>query len=292
MAHSTPWIGICLAVAAGGAHGCGAGDGGSGAESTAGGAGGSAAGTASAVAPGTGGTTSTGAGGNSPFGSCPGDQSPASCGGDPCAPIDEQAALLCTQGCCTPEGTCGTFNASRGTACVDVSGGEDHVCPMETVFGANVPGCCFEGSNRCGVLDVTGLIGQAAGADASNCVLRDNVSVASLAPLSCDGSPVEGAPSGGAGGAGGSATAGGGGGSTAGGSGAVSTDVECPDDTECAENEFIASQMSGFRFCGSDEGTFGHAPPAGSSQEDCDDGPGGNYQDIAGLIEGCFIACD
>jgi hypothetical protein len=163
---------------------------------------------------------------------------------------------------------------------------------METVFGANVPGCCFEGSNLCGVLDVTGLIGQAAGADANNCVLRANVSVTSLAPLSCDGSPVDGAPSAGAGGAGGSATAGGGGGSAAGGSGAVSTDVECPDDTVCAENEFIASQMSGFQFCGSDEGTFGHTPPAGSSQEDCDDGPGGNYQDIGGLIEGCFITCE
>jgi hypothetical protein len=161
---------------------------------------------------------------------------------------------------------------------------------METVFGANVPGCCFEGSNQCGVLDVTGLIGQAAGADANNCVLRANVSVVSLAPLSCDGSPVDAAPGGG--GAGGSATAGGGGGSTAGGSGAVSADVECPDDTVCAENEFIATQMSGFRFCGSDGGSFGHTPPAGSSQDDCDDGAGGNYQDIAGLIEGCFITCE
>src|SRR5688572_14449679 len=197
MAHSSTWIGICLAVAAGGAHGCGAGDGGSGAESAGGGAGGTSAGGASAVAPGSSGTTSTGVGGNSPFGSCPGDQSPASCGGAPCAPIDEQAALLCTQGCCTLEGTCGTFNALRGTACVDVSGGDDHACPTETVFGANVPGCCFEGSNQCGVLDVTGLIGQAAGADANNCVLRANVSVVSLAPLSCDGSPVDAAPSGG-----------------------------------------------------------------------------------------------
>jgi hypothetical protein len=185
----------------------------------------------------------------------------------------------------------------RGTACVDVSGGEDHLCPMETVLGANVPGCCFEGSNLCGVLDVTGLIGQAAGADANNCVLRANVSVASLAPRSCDGSPVDGAPSGGAGGstaagAGGSATAGVAGGSTAGGSAGVSNDVECPEDTVCEENEYIATQMSGFRFCGSDGGTFGHTPPDGSSQEDCDDGPGGNYQDIAGLIEGCFIPCE
>jgi hypothetical protein len=168
---------------------------------------------------------------------------------------------------------------------------------METVLGASVPGCCFAGSNVCGVLDVTGLIGQAAGADANNCVSRANVRVAALAPLSCDGSPVDGTPSGGAGGsaatgAGGSATAGAAGGNTAGASGSASTDVECPDDTVCAENEFIAAQMSGFRFCGSDEGTFGHTPPAGSSQEDCDDGPGGDYQDLGGVIEGCFIDCD
>jgi hypothetical protein len=168
---------------------------------------------------------------------------------------------------------------------------------METVLGANVPGCCFEGSNLCGVLDVTGLIGQAAGADANNCVLRANVRVVALAPRSCDGSPVDGVSSGGAGGsagagAGGSATAGVAGGSTAGGSGGVSTDVECPDDTVCAENEYIATQMSGYRFCGSDSGSFGHGPLEGSSQEDCDDGPGGTYQDIAGLIEGCFITCE
>ena len=169
---------------------------------------------------------------------------------------------------------------------------------MESVLGANVPGCCFEGSNLCGVLDVTGLIGQAAGADASNCVLRANVTLASLAPMSCDGSPVDGAANGGgaggsaAGSAGGSATAGAAGASMAAGGGAAANDVECPDATVCAENEYIASQMSGFRFCGSDGGSFGHTPPAGSSQEDCDDGPGGNYQDIAGLIEGCFIPCE
>jgi hypothetical protein len=68
--------------------------------------------------------------------------------------------------------------------------------------------------------------------------------------------------------------------------------AECPDDTVCAENEFIATQMSGFRFCGSDGGRFGHAPPPAESQEDCDDGPGGNYQDIAGLIQGCIIPCE
>jgi hypothetical protein len=229
------------------------------------------------------------------FGSCPEVQSPASCGGTSCAPIDEQAALICTRGCCTPEGACGTFNAAQGTACVDASGGEGHACPMETVLNASVPGCCFEGSNLCGVLDITGLIGRAAGADANNCVLRANVSVVSLAPLSCDGSPVDGAGSAGAGGsaaAGAGGGAGAGGAATAGGSGGASTAAECPDATECAENEYIASQMSGFRFCGTDEGTFGHAPPPGASQADCDDGPGGNYQDIAGLIEGCFIPCE
>lgn len=235
MNHSTTWIGICLTVAAGGAHGCGDGDGASGAENAAAGAGGSTAGGASAVAaPGASGSTSTSV--DSLIGNCPADRSPASCAGTPCASIDQQAALLCTQGCCTPEGTCGTFNASRGTACIDASG--------------------------------------------------------------CDGSPVDGAANGGgaggstAGSAGGSATAGAAGASMAAGGGAASNDVECPDETVCAENEYIASQMSGFRFCGSDGGSFGHTPPAGSSQEDCDDGPGGNYQDIAGLIEGCFIPCE
>jgi hypothetical protein len=292
MAHSTTWTRVLLTAAAAAAHACAGGDDGSGgAEGAAAGAGGSAAGRAPSAA-GTSGATATAMQTNPLFGSCPEDRSPVSCGGTSCAPIDEQATLICTQGCCTPEGTCGTFNAAQGTACVDASGGGGHVCPMETVLGANVPGCCVEGTNLCGVLDITGVIGRAAGADAKNCVLRANVSLLSLAPSSCDGSPVDGASNGGAGGGATAGATGGRGGGTAAGSGGASTGVECPDDTVCAENEFIASQMSGFRFCGSDDGRFGHSPPPGDSQEDCDDGPGGNYQDFAGLIEGCIILCD
>ncbi len=226
---------------------------------------------------------------------CPPDESPSSCGGVACAPVDPQAALLCTQGCCTAQGTCGTFNPNLGTECVDVSGGEGHACPMETVFGAYVPGCCYEGMDSCGVLDVTGLLGAAAGGDANNCVLRTNVPLAGLEALRCDGTPAPppagagGSASTGAGGGGQMAGSGGSGGS---GSGGSSMSDECPAGMVCAENSFIAAQMPNFRFCGSDQGAFGHTPPAATSQQDCDDGPGGSFQTFAGLIQGCILSCD
>jgi hypothetical protein len=237
--------------------------------------------------------------GQSAFGQCPEDEGPVTCDGITCPQVDAQAATLCTQSCCTDMGACGTFNASVGTACVDASGGDGHSCPMATVFGAQVPGCCFAGSNSCGVLDVTGVLGGSAGADDNNCVLRSRIPLSTLEPLNCDGSAV--AASDGAGGAAGASpsdgsTGGsmmvGGGGAGVGGAGGSDQDASCPPGTVCAENAFVAGQGQGSSaFCGTDGGFVGHSPIAGSSQVECDSGPGGVYQDFGGVLGGCFITC-
>jgi hypothetical protein len=123
---------------------------------------------------------------------CPEDQSPASCGGNACAAVAANLALACVQGCCTAGGTCGTFNAAAEGPCLDVSGGSGHMCPSATVFDTDVPGCCVEGGNACGVVDLTGILAAFAGGDSQGCVPRTAVPpmIAELEPLSCDGTPV------------------------------------------------------------------------------------------------------
>ncbi|MDH5671147.1 MAG: hypothetical protein OEZ06_03300 [Myxococcales bacterium] len=179
--------------------------------------------TGTAAAPatqGTGGTTATQTGASTAAGTgatempmlmCPADQGITSCGGAACAPVEANLAMICIQTCCTDTGACGQFNAASGEACRDVSGGSGHQCPDEMILGSSVPGCCVDGSNSCGVLDLTGLLG-------GGCIERSMAAIVApgITALNCDGTtpppPETGAAGAGAAGAGAAGAAAGAGG--------------------------------------------------------------------------------
>jgi hypothetical protein len=140
----------------------------------------------------------------------------------PCPEVAANLAMICVQACCTADGQCGTLNnnaALPGTCAPPIE--NNSMCPNEVILGTDVPGCCVEGTNTCGVVDLIGIAG-------GGCVDRAQASVLSpLAPLNCDGTPVmmtggtAGAGAAGSGAAGSGAAGSGAAGSGAAGSGAA-----------------------------------------------------------------------
>jgi hypothetical protein len=104
--------------------------------------------------------------------------------------------LLCVKTCCTTDDQCGYVSAAT-TNCVAA---DAKMCPNPTIFGQVSPACCVPGTNDCGVVNT--ISGD------PPCVARQDVPIAPLDPLHCDGTPVE-TPDGG-GGMGGMGGAGGG----------------------------------------------------------------------------------
>ena len=79
------------------------------------------------------------------------------------------------------------------------------MCPDEMILTTPVPGCCVEGGNECGVVDVTNLLG-------GGCQPRSMLTtfIPTIMPLNCDGTPVMGGMAGMGGGMGGTGGMGGG----------------------------------------------------------------------------------
>jgi len=136
-------------------------------------------------------TGGTGGAGGFMIPECPMEPGPAMCGTEACESV--AAGLLCIKTCCTTDNLCGTKNNLNPTCMETVE--NTSMCPNETILGQMTPGCCVEGSNDCGIVNV--LTGD------PPCYRRQDVPLAPLSPLHCDGTPVMAGGAGGAGGMGG-----------------------------------------------------------------------------------------
>jgi hypothetical protein len=140
---------------------------------------------AMAVTGGAGGMMATGTGGTAGTMAslCPTDPGITMCGTETCPPVSAGLATACVQTCCTADNACGTGNALMAGMCV-APVMNTSMCPDESIMGSMVPGCCVEGGNECGIINLL--------TDMS-CIGRASVPpfLATLAPMNCDGTPVE-----------------------------------------------------------------------------------------------------
>jgi hypothetical protein len=163
----------------------------------------------SAGAPSGGGAGTGGTGGAA--NTCPEDPGIMTCGSETCSEVEPSLAAICVRNCCTSDMKCGTQNGIGPTACMPKLVDES-MCPMTTVFGMSVSGCCVPNQTLCGVQDVSGLFG-------GGCVPRCSLATfqSGITNVNCaDGTPAGECSTAGNGGMGGGNAGTGGAGGSAG----------------------------------------------------------------------------